>query len=83
MIATPPITLSWHVIFRHDEYEKNLFVSPRRCYHILSLTSESLLRHTFSQRLHKHITEEVTKFILKLLCMTLLQDSSLLVGVDS
>ena len=63
--------------------KKNLFVSPRRCYHILSFTSQSLLRHTFSQRLHKHITEEVTKFILKLLCMTLLQDSSLLVGVDS
>ena len=48
IIATPPIKLSWHVIFRHDEYEKNLFVSPRRCYHILSLTAQSLQIHTFS-----------------------------------
>ena len=84
MIATPPIKLSWHVIFRHDEYEKKSVCFSTNVVITYSLSLHSHSRDTrFHWDLHKFVTEEVTKFTLKLLCMTLLQDSSLLVGVDS
>ena len=81
--ATPPIKLSWHVIFCHDEYEKNLFLSPQRCHQRLCFKTQSLSRHTFSLGPSPMPHRGLTGLTLLMVCMTLLQDSSVLVGVDS